>query len=153
MKRASQLRQLSVDHHQCLVLARRAKRLPSDSTLPQRVELWEQVKKIFQTELEPHFQIEESYIAAPLKKMSENAIAEQLYSEHQQLRELVADSPDDPADHLICFGKLLESHIRFEERTLFVMAQNLLGEAALDEVEQACALTLKGKTGCSIFHN
>ncbi len=153
MKRASQLRQLSVDHHQCLVLARKAKRLPSDSTLPQRIELWEQVKKTFQTELEPHFQIEESHIAAPLKRGGENAIAEQLYSEHRQLRELVADSPDDPADHLIRFGKLLESHIRFEERTLFVMAQNLLGEAALDEIEKACASALKGKAGCSIFHN
>ena len=153
MKRASQLRQLSVDHHQCLVLARRAKRLPSDSTLQQRVALWEQIKERFQAELEPHFQIEETHIAAPLKKSGENTVAEQLYSEHQQLRELVADSPDDPADHLIRFGELLERHIRFEERTLFVMAQDLLGEAALDEIEKACASTLPGKVGCSLFHN
>ncbi|VAW90058.1 hypothetical protein MNBD_GAMMA18-1979 [hydrothermal vent metagenome] len=153
MKRASQLRQLSVDHHQCLVLARRAKRLPTDSTLSQRVALWEQVKKTCQTELEPHFQIEETHIAAPLKKSGENTVAEQLYSEHQQLRELVTDSPNDPADHLVRFGELLESHIRFEERTLFVMAQDLLGEAALDEIEKACASTLKGKTGCALFHN
>lgn len=150
MKRASQFRQLSVDHHQCLVLARRAKRLPSDSTLPQRVALWEQIKERFQTDLEPHFQIEETYIAAPLKKMSENAIAERLYSEHQQLRELMNSSPDDPADHLIRFGELLENHIRFEERTLFVVAQDLLGEAALDEIEKACASILKGKTGCAL---
>ncbi len=62
MKRIPELRKLSEDHHYGLVLARKA-RLAKDETSAKKV--WWEVMNKFQDEFDPHFIIEEKYLAPP----------------------------------------------------------------------------------------
>lgn len=52
--------------------------------------------------------------------------ARRLTSEHAQLRELGAQLRDPDSVTLRAFGELLMSHVRFEEREMFVALDALL---------------------------
>lgn len=138
MKRISQLRQLSSDHHQALVIARRAKRAAEGGDLRQIEMLRDEIVELFHSELEPHFQIEECYLAQSLQDKGELQVVEQLLAEHKQLRDLVAGAADHPAEFLARFAGQLERHVRFEERELFEAAQACLDQATLERLESAC---------------
>jgi hemerythrin-like domain-containing protein len=138
MKRIPELRDLSDDHHHGLVLAQKAKQAAARADLRAAAEMWVEVEMQFAAELAPHFQIEETLIAPHLEDAGESAMTRRLYDEHRALRECVQPgSGRTPAD-LGRFGDLLESHIRFEERELFEVAQRRLSPEALIAVAEAC---------------
>ncbi|MBQ36825.1 MAG: GNAT family N-acetyltransferase [Candidatus Latescibacteria bacterium] len=138
MKRVSQLRDLSEDHHHGLVLARKAKRAASgpDGTV---TEVWAEVEAAFKGELESHFEIEESFIGEALRAAGESQLVQRLADEHQVLRGLFMPGQGRAVDDLQRFGELLERHIRFEERELFQVAQDKLSSDELDVVAAACS--------------
>lgn len=137
MKRASELQALSKDHHRGLVLAKKAKRAVGEGSASV-YEVWAEIELRFKAELERHFQIEESLIAENLKSLGELQVVKRLYKEHDALRQFfVPGRGRTPAD-LQSFGELLEKHIRFEERELFEVAQNILNSDVLSKIEQAC---------------
>lgn len=138
MKRIAQLRQLSSDHHRALVIARRAKRAAAGGDVSRIEVLRDEIVELFHSELEPHFQIEERYLVQPLQDKGEMQVVDQLLVEHKQLRELVADAGDHPAEFLARFAEQLERHVRFEERELFETVQVCLDRAALEQLENAC---------------
>ena len=138
MKRTAELRGLSEDHHHGLALAQRAKRAAAGPAGHSTEEAWADIERQFEAELEPHFGIEESLLAPALQGQGESELVSRLYEEHAALRECVGPSRGrSPAD-LLRFGELLERHIRFEERELFVVAEQRLGADALRAVAQAC---------------
>lgn len=137
MKRASQLRELSSDHHLALRIARDAKKALANGDQNRMIEMQADIMQRFQNELEPHFKLEERYIAKPLQNVADAAILEQFHNEHAQLRSWI-DAQHDAASFLAGFGPLLEQHVRFEERELFEVAQKLLDQTALDELQGAC---------------
>lgn len=134
MNRMPELRDLSDDHHNGLVLARKAKRATAD----QVAEIWREVERKFQTELAIHFAIEEDHLVEPMRAAGEAPLADQLVEEHRRLRALVAPDAPRTADALEQFGLALEQHIRFEERTFFEIAQQKLSAEALAAVAKAC---------------
>ena len=144
MKRAPELRVLSSDHHRALVLARRAKKAGADETLSVG-DIWSDIEKDFRTGLEPHFNIEELYIGAALEGLGKYELAEKLYAEHKALRKFFQSGCGRSSTDLQNFGKLLEEHVRFEERELFEVAQELLSSEMLYAIEKACSKESPGE--------
>lgn len=137
MKRASELRSLSNDHHRALVIAKRAKNANSESGKT-TADIWQEIENYYSTELENHFRIEETYIASHLEALGETELVERLYKEHQEIRSYFGPESTRSATDLTDFGKLLEQHVRFEERELFGVAQELLSSDALASIEVVC---------------
>lgn len=133
MKRDPSLAPLSRDHHRALVLARALKRdAPAALTarLPRGpVELAEHVRGWFARDLEPHFAIEEVDLvpASDLAGEPLRSLAQRVLHDHAALRASVADLAADAAltDRLDTFARLLEEHVRFEERSWFVALEAL----------------------------
>ncbi len=136
MKRSPQLRELSSDHHLALRIARDAKKTLICGDQNRMAKMQADIIQRFHDELEPHFKLEERYLAEPLKNIAEAAILEQFHDEHAQLRSWINDR-HDAASFLAGFGPLLEQHVRFEERAFFELAQALLDETELDKLQHA----------------
>lgn len=136
---------LSRDHHLALQLASALRkdgsphlraRLPHGSAA-----LSAHVRHVFEEELEPHFRVEERHLMVALDTLdpSLDALCAELRRQHDAMRRLVRDLAtvtDDDAVAAILdrFGRLLESHVRTEERALFGRAQDVLGGHELDEI-------------------
>jgi hemerythrin-like domain-containing protein len=139
VKRSDELRDLSVEHHHGLVLARRARRAAAGEDGATPGEVWDGIAERFRAELEPHFAIEEDVLAPALEATGEAELVRRLREEHAELRSFVA--PDGPRTWVALrrFGELLGDHIRFEERVLFDRAEAVLDADALAAVARACA--------------
>ncbi len=138
MKRISEFRQLSIDHHHGLVLARRARKAETGTKGISASRVWEEVEKKFQYDLEPHFKIEEKYLVPPLEAIGEIDLIKRLQIDHKRLRRIINDKSVRTFAALKQFGEILERHIRFEERELFETAQKRLSSHDLELLEQAC---------------
>jgi hemerythrin-like domain-containing protein len=135
MKRHPSLQPLSDDHHRALVLARRLRRASSGPDSTDAEALSREVQQQFETELDPHFRVEESWLLPALHAKGAAELAEQTAVDHARLRDLVRSVwSGDTAEQL---GTLLEKHVRFEERVLFPKAEALLSETELASVREA----------------
>ena len=144
MKRIAALKALSIDHHHGLVLARKAK-MAGTSGLQQSElqEIRNELQSHAENVLTPHFEIEESCIAAALNALNDpdiDKLVNRLYREHDALRLLFSSIDMCNAAHLKQLGELLEQHIRFEERELFEAAQTRLDNQALRAIATACRI-------------
>lgn len=128
MKRCPALRNLSNEHHQGLVLSKRAKRAAGTEDA-QRV--WQEIRDRFAAELEPHFRAEETGLLPALERVGQAGLVRQTLAEHTELRRLIGENS---ALAMTGFAELLERHIRFEERELFETAQQELPIAELDKL-------------------
>ncbi|MCF6283292.1 MAG: hypothetical protein L3J28_14005 [Candidatus Polarisedimenticolaceae bacterium] len=137
MKRSIQLHKLSSDHHLALRIAKQAKKAVQSNDMQRMATLQAEIIQSFHDTLEPHFKLEEQYLAEPLKELGEEALLAQFYREHQQLREWV-EHQHEPLTFLVNFGELLERHVRFEERQFFEVAQQRLDQEVLNKLQQAC---------------
>lgn len=128
MKRHAALIQHSRDHHHALKLARLA-RFAADSGLPAAIaQAAETITEQFPHALEPHFQEEETGLLVRLSENGQHELVKRTLDEHARLRELNRSLLADPTDAaaITAFATLLHDHVRFEERELFEIAQNLL---------------------------
>ncbi|MBS4027426.1 MAG: hemerythrin domain-containing protein [Ignavibacteriales bacterium] len=145
LKRHAALVQLSREHHDGLLLAVRLQqgknallRLWSHDVFWQA----EYIVKFFDEHLTNHFAEEERFLF-PLgrKYITEpHTIVDQLEREHQHMR-LYVDLFRNPkeknlVENLKQFGKLLEQHIRCEEREFFPLLEIHLPEQTWKELEQ-----------------
>jgi len=127
MKRDTALRELSSEHHAGLVLVRRIRRQTAATSAAARAR-WAEVVERFAAELEPHFRKEEAGLLPALQAAGETALVERTLNDHAAMRQLVAGGG---AADLPRFARLLEEHIRFEEKELFEAAQRRLGAEQL----------------------
>jgi hemerythrin-like domain-containing protein len=136
MKRSRELKPLSAEHHQALLVAFQLKKsleghpetagapkdLPGILALARRFE-----EQVFQ----PHARAEEELLGRHLTP----ADLKRLAAEHAELTRLIqAARTSPPADQrlsLSAFADLLERHVRWEERELFQYAEANLGAEAL----------------------
>jgi hemerythrin superfamily protein len=126
MKRSQFLQPLSKDHHAALVLAKACQSAASSgSELRVRVAS-ERAKDFFRTDLADHFRIEEELLMPILSDIDSKGLAKRTLDEHAQLRTLVGAMGLGNAEVIGAFGKCLVDHVRFEERELFPMLENLL---------------------------
>jgi hypothetical protein len=146
VKRVAGLRDLSDDHHTALVLARRCRQAAQCGDAGSLGAAWSEVRAAFARELEPHFAIEERHLLPALAAIGEAALAERIGAEHAALR-AHAGEPAAPGAHVAAFGRLLEAHVRFEEREVFEPVQHRLPPAALAAIAAACA---EARRGCAL---
>lgn len=137
MKRSQELIALTREHHHALVLARRAIVAPRGSAAAR--ELAAALPRIFASELELHFLIEEQKLLPPMRDAGEHARVARTLDEHRRLRALAQAIGAGDTACLASFGLLLEAHVRFEERDLFPCAEAVLPAAALAAVA-ACGV-------------
>jgi len=138
MKRIEELHKLSMDHHLALVLARRAKLASQGKAGYVAKEIWDDIDKKFESELEPHFKVEEDYLCPAMTAVGETALIEQLHEEHKVLRGIISNHEGRNDALLKAFGELLEKHVRFEERVLFEKAQEVLPPHVFKKIKEAC---------------
>jgi hemerythrin-like domain-containing protein len=140
MQRDHRLKDLSDDHHQALVLARRANRAAAEGAL-EREQVWDEIVRRFQRELTPHFAIEEQVLLPALERGEHGALAQRTREEHDALRQLI-DGSDGPLAHrLTRFGEALHAHVRFEERLLFPAIERVVSDDVLEAAATACRRT------------
>jgi hypothetical protein len=137
MKRMAELRDLSVDHHHGLLLARMAKLVAAGQETTPLPAMWKEVEERFRLELEPHFRVEEGVIAPALESHGEHQLVQRLLREHAELRQLLKPGMERSAANLAKFGELLENHIRFEEREMFEVTQAVLDSDQLKAIATA----------------
>jgi hemerythrin-like domain-containing protein len=142
VKRHPSLQPLSDDHHGALVLARQVRRAAERARDPQQLdETWQDVRRRFERDLEPHFRAEEEWLFPQLEAAGERAGIARARADHARLRELARSE----AGRALAaeFAAVLHDHVRFEERELFPRAQRLLSAAALEAAGRA-ALAARG---------
>ena len=138
MHRRAEFIRLSHDHHRGLVLARRIREslLETESAVDALRSL---VLKDWEAVLIKHFACEEEFLGPPLRRSGRPDLADRLVAEHSALRALADGRSAMKAEDLRTFSRLLEEHIRFEERELFEEAQALLTEDELKALADATA--------------
>lgn len=136
MKRHPHLQPLSDDHHGALVLARRiGLTAKEDLERDALTQAWDDLRRRFARELEPHFRVEEERLFRQLESAGEHALVEQARADHARLRELVRAEPNPVV--AAQFAELLRRHVRFEERELFPRAEALLPLLSLEAAARA----------------
>jgi iron-sulfur cluster repair protein YtfE (RIC family) len=135
LKRHPALVPLSHDHHQGLMVAQRLKR--GDTAYRSVATIRESMKLLWSEELEQHFRQEEEVLfIVPGYPEEVQTMIDRALEDHRRMRELIEQSIDaDAGEKGRELGLLLEAHIRFEERELFPMIQEVLGEEKLRELE------------------
>ena len=145
MKRDRRLHGLSSEHHQALVLARRAARAAQETDDGGRNDVWQEVKQRFADELEPHFQVEERLLLPALSAAGETELVRRTEEDHAALRGLVGSDPQGHGlvEILGSFGARLRAHVRFEEDELFPACERELPDGVLDAVAAAAPKTAR----------
>jgi len=137
MKRAQQLQDLSREHHQSLVMAKRMAEVAESGNDEQLLEAIEKVTAFYESELEVHFQHEERTIFALIYKeyKAHIGLATTLLKEHGAIRMLIPQLTLSTArEGLATFADVLKNHTRVEERELFPIIEDLFTDEQLDAV-------------------
>jgi iron-sulfur cluster repair protein YtfE (RIC family) len=141
LKRHVALQPLSREHHEALILAQLLKSdVPDYKGLPTTVEgQVDYTLKKYEWALEPHFRKEEEVLIPKVlgfsKELDELCVT--IEEEHRAIREAVGDLQHaglgEAAALLDALGRLLEAHVRREERTWFALIQETVPEEVLRE--------------------
>lgn len=132
MKRHVSLALLSSDHHHGLNIARMLSSREKINSLGVN-EVYNRLADFFNSELVMHFEEEETIL---VPRLEGHILIKRMCDEHNKLRGMfnTLSTEEDMVNILISFGKLLDSHIRFEERELFPMIESTLPEKTLIEI-------------------
>ncbi len=132
MKRDPRLIGLSHQHHHALVLARHVRVALGDPEALQavRAELLDRHEEW----LEPHFVLEEELLLPALAEAGHGDLADTIRAQHRELRRLFTTVPGGSEAELSTFAYALHDHVRFEERTLFPICEEVLPSTLLDEL-------------------
>lgn len=120
------LQPLSREHHTALTLAKACERAAQSRDENLVAKTCQRVIRAFSAELEPHFQVEEQSLLPLLRSAETRSLVQRTMADHQQLRALLDDLRRNDSEALGSFGKGLSAHVRFEERELFAVIENLL---------------------------
>ena len=126
MKRSPVLQPLSREHHTALTLAKACELAAQSGDAAMVSQACQRAIRAFANELEPHFQVEEQSLLPLLQSAETQPLAQRTLADHQQLRGLLNALQQNEAEALNSFGKCLTAHVRFEERELFPVIENLL---------------------------
>jgi hemerythrin-like domain-containing protein len=137
LKRINKLISYSRDHRSSLLVAQMMKKnAPAYPGLPQDLQgKMQYIHMHFVTHMFPHFEKEEAELFPAVKGKSEEIdnMIDELINEHAQLMHNINSLPHvaDPVTLMDTTGRLLERHIRKEERELFQMIQDNFTEEEL----------------------
>ena len=137
MERAEQLKELSREHHDSLLIAKKIAMVAEQGTDAELLEAIETVKAYYESELEVHFQHEERTIFSLIFREYRDhiALATGLLKEHGLIRMLIPKlNIENARQGLAEFAEVLTNHTRVEERELFPLVETLFSDEQLDAV-------------------
>lgn len=150
-KRHPALIPLSHDHHHTLALALRLIQgdaaLLNDGWTHDRREQVRRVRELYAGNLRRHFAAEENVLFPAMRAgiAGVGAMIDRLLQEHREVEELITTVPEgahaNPGPQLEALGRLLERHIRVEERELFPLFASELPASLQDEVAKRLSVT------------
>ena len=134
MLRAAALVPLSREHHESLVLARRAcdPERPGADPAALREHLLRRWPLVF----EPHFQAEEQVLLPALAEAGAADRAAAGRAQHEHVRACITRLQAGDLSALSAWGEAMREHVRWEERELFPRAEALLDLARLEHALQ-----------------
>jgi len=143
LRRHIALQPLSRQHQQALLLAQLLKKdMPDYRGLPDSVEgKVAYTQRLFREVLRPHFAREENELIPAVRGFDEalDALSDTIVEEHRAIAaamdELKQASEEAAADLLDALGRLLEAHVRREERIWFERIQQVVPEADLQHLK------------------
>ncbi|PNK60079.1 hemerythrin domain-containing protein [Psychrobacter sp. FDAARGOS_221] len=145
MKRIEQLQPLSREHHLGLVISNHAKQCAND--VEQIAKHWTALTDYINHNMDNHFKVEDDLILTTLAQYQQQhpkvaEVMQKLTEQHSQLYQLVTlDSLS--AAQVRELGTALYDHIRFEERELFPLVEQLFSEQQLQAVYEASSSNAK----------
>lgn len=140
MKRHASLQPFSREHHEVLILAQLLKKdAPPYKGLPHDLKgRMQYAINFFTTHVLPHIYSEEKVLFPAISGFSEqiDGLINELQTEHSQIISLFEQLKLGiaPADTMDFLGKLLNMHVRKEERELFELAQQQVPENVLEKL-------------------
>jgi iron-sulfur cluster repair protein YtfE (RIC family) len=152
MKRAPELQPLSREHRDALILARRLRRSgegiePLPAALDHLTAAWRE-------RIQPHFREEEELLLPAFAAVAgvDHALIVRTLTEHAALRLTVRQiaAGGDPSQLAVALGRMLDDHIRFEERVLFPAIEAALPPEALAALGEEIEAWEAGGIGCGI---
>ncbi len=129
IKRNENLKAISREHHHGLLLSWKIRNGLKKQVDPIRIKKY--VDWFYNSELLPHFELEEKYVFTILDK--DHEMVKKALTEHRRLKRLF-ESQTDVMRNLTLIEEELESHIRFEERILFSEIQQVATDEQLDQI-------------------
>ena len=131
IKRSKELAPLSREHHDGLLFAWKIKQgLANDTPVETLVEY---TRWFWTNHIKPHFKDEEKVLVKFLP--ADNPLVKQMFKEHAQIRDLVITLDKEANINLLqLLAEFINNHIRFEERQLFVYAEQTLTPEQLNEI-------------------
>lgn len=133
VKRHQALQPLSREHHQGLLLAMKVGKGLKKGVAPNRIKKY--VDWFYQHYLSNHFEAEEKF-AFPLLG-NDHPLVQQAIDEHHRMQAFVKSPMHGITEEPVAeFQKLLEAHIRLEERQLFNEIQEKATEEELAEMNK-----------------
>jgi len=136
MKRNPNIKTLSFEHHDGLVMARKIEQSFKNTDKPEDMVAY--VQDIYLGGLDHHFKQEEDSLFPALQKFKEaQLVLAQVEQEHKrflELYKLICTNNENVYTHIRAFGKLLNDHIRYEERVFFPLVEELLTENELVKI-------------------
>lgn len=136
MQRHPALSGFSREHHTALSLAARALRAVEHS-LPERETLAARLGEAWDSSLAPHFAEEEATLLPWLLRQGKDIMAQRISQEHELMRRQLQEPDLASPEKLAAFGQLLQQHVRYEERVVFPLAQNMPDFPSLAAVLEA----------------
>jgi hemerythrin-like domain-containing protein len=129
IKRSDQLAPLSREHHDALMFIWKIKQGLKNKTSIQTIA--EYVQWFWDNQLKEHFDQEEKILLPYLPK---NEMGNQLKKEHEKIRGLITGEMDETS--IAILAKMLNNHIRFEERLLFPYIEQSVPSVELDDISK-----------------
>ena len=124
MKRAPALMPLSREHHEALVLARRACEPSRPQAEPESLRA--HLLRRWDEQFEAHFTREEDHLLPALHSAGEPAAAQEALRQHRVLRAAIARLRAGDLAALPSWGDAMREHVQWEERALFPLAERVL---------------------------
>lgn len=131
IKRSKELAPLSREHHDGLLFAWKLKQGLANNTPVET--LVNYTRWFWSNHIKSHFKDEEKVLVKFLPE--DNALVKQMFKEHAQIRDLIISLDREPdKSSLQLLAEFISNHIRFEERKLFVYAEEVLTPEQLNEI-------------------
>lgn len=113
-KLSLRLKHLAQEHQALMhfVSAVRSARPEDEQSLPEVVR---RVRKVFMSDLEPHFVEEERYALPMLREAGRDDLADKVFAQHEEMRAMDRALEAPTTAMLVDFVHLLEQHVVFEE--------------------------------------
>ena len=116
------------------ISAMRQVRPESETDLP---EVAKRVRQVFASDLEPHFVEEERYALPLLREAGHEALADEVFSQHEKMRAMDKALDQPTATMLVDFVHMLEKHVELEENEVWDVLDIALSEQDPSAIENS----------------